>query len=220
VSAPSAVVRVLRFDRVERGAHWATALLFAILMATALPLYFASIASVIGRRELIAQIHTYAGVCLAVPLLVSLAGPWGKRLRADVRRLNRWSTEEVRWLRALGSRPVAYAGKFNPGQKLNAAFTAGAIPVMLASGIVLKWFQPFPLDWRTGATFVHDVLASVIFVVVAGHVLFALTHPQALRSMVTGTVSRVWAERHAPRWLAEEAPSIGTPLDGPPEASS
>src|ERR1700722_19185674 len=77
--------RLLRFDRVERVAHWANALLFGILMATALPLYFVQVESLVGRRELIAQIHTWSGVALPIPLIVSLAGPWGARLRRDVR---------------------------------------------------------------------------------------------------------------------------------------
>jgi formate dehydrogenase subunit gamma len=206
VAAPS-VGRLLRFDGVERVAHWANATLFTVLMATALPLYFGSIESFVGRRALVADIHTWCGVALPIPLIISLAGPWGARLRRDVRRLNRWSSEEVRWLRSLGTRTVVNADKFNPGQKLNAAFIGGSILVMLASGSILKWFQPFPLSWRTGATFVHDVLAAAIFAVVAGHVLFALTHPQALRAMVTGTISKAWAERHAPGWLAEELTS-------------
>jgi hypothetical protein len=69
--------RVFRFDRVERAAHWVNALLFGILMATALPLYFAQVESIVGRRALIAEIHVWAGVALPVPLIISLAGPWG-----------------------------------------------------------------------------------------------------------------------------------------------
>ncbi|MHB1783722.1 MAG: cytochrome b/b6 domain-containing protein [Acidimicrobiales bacterium] len=205
-------VALARFDAVERLAHWANALLFGILVATALPLYFASVESVVGRRALVAEIHVWAGVALPVPLCVSLAGPWGARFRHDVRRLNRWSSDELRWLRSVGTRalPSRRADKFNPGQKLNAAFTAGAIVVMLASGSVLKWFALFPLSWRTGATFVHDVLATVVVVVVAGHVLLALTHPQSLRSMVTGTVSEDWARRHAGGWAAEELGDAGS----------
>ena len=94
--------------------------------------------------------------------------------------------------------------KFNPGQKLNAIFTGGAIVVMLATGLVLKWVRIFPLQWRTGATFVHDLLAAAIFAVVIGHVAFALTHRDALRSIFKGWVSEAWAARHAPAWLEEE----------------
>jgi formate dehydrogenase subunit gamma len=130
-------------------------------------------------------------------------GPWGRRLRADARRFSRWSRDELGWLRSLGRSGLSNAGKFNPGQKLNAVFVAGTIVVMLGTGAILRWFGPFPDSWRTGATFVHDVLATAVFVVVAGHVAFALTHRDALRSMVTGRISRAWARRNAPEWLDE-----------------
>ena len=61
----------------------------------------------------------------------------------------------------------------------------------------------------TGATFVHDVFALAIFVVVVGHIFMALTHRDSLRSIFTGSISEKWAARHAARWLkevAEESP--------------
>ena len=200
--------RLLRFDRVERAAHWINALLFAVLMATALPLYFVQVEALVGRRELIVQIHTWCGIALPVPLIISLAGSWGARFRRDVRRFNVWMSEETRWLRGRGRERLPELDKFNPGQKLNALFIGGAIVVMLGTGVILKWFGLFPLDWRTGATFVHDVLAAVIFVVVFGHIAFALTHRDALRSMFTGWVTESWAARHAPRWLQEEKAAV------------
>jgi formate dehydrogenase subunit gamma len=201
---------LLRFDRVERAAHWANAALFLVLMVTALPLYFGPIGGFVVRRALVAEIHTFAGVALPVPLAISLAGPWGARMRRDVARMSRWTREETRWLRTFGGRTVHSPEKFNPGQKLNGVFTAGAILVMLASGSILRWFSPFPVSWRTGATFVHDVLAAAIFAVVAGHVLLALSHPESLRSMLTGRISVAWARRHAAAWLAEERPGRGS----------
>lgn len=194
---------VLRFDRVERAAHWANALLFGILMLTALPLYFSGVAAIVGRRALVVEIHLWSGIALPVPLLISLAGPWGARLRSDIKRFSLWTAAEIRWLRSLGRRGLGDLDKFNPGQKLNALFTGSAIVVMLASGSVLKWFDLFPLGWRSGATFVHDVFAAAIFLVVFGHIAFALTHPAALRSMISGKVSESWARRHAPAWLRE-----------------
>jgi formate dehydrogenase subunit gamma len=195
---------VLRFDRVERFAHWANATLFAILMATALPLYFPGVESLVGRRALVEEIHLWSGIALPVPLLVSLAGPWGARLRRDVRRFCLWTTNEMRWLLSRGRTRLVEPDKFNPGQKLNALFVGGAIVLMLASGAILKWFGFFPISWRAGATFVHDVLAWAIFIIVFGHIAFALTHRDALRSMFTGRVSEEWAKRHASGWLREE----------------
>jgi formate dehydrogenase subunit gamma len=188
---------------VQRAAHWANATLFAILMLTALPLYFAAFSTVVGRRHLVAEIHLWAGIALPVPLLVALVGPWGARMRRDARRVNLWTRDEIRWLRTLGKSPVADMDKFNPGQKLNAIFIAGVILVMLATGSVMQWFRYFAVDWRTGATFVHDVFAWIIFIVVFGHIAFALSHPDSLRSMVRGWVTERWAARYAPGWLKE-----------------
>jgi len=195
---------LVRFDRIERATHWSVALLFAILMATGLALYFPSVGAVFGRRELVAQIHLWTGIALPVPIIAALVGPWGRRFRRDVRRINRWTSREIRWLRTLGSEGGPVTDKFNPGQKLNAIFVGSAIFLMLATGIVLKWFDYFPLNWRTGATLVHDVLALAIFVVVFGHVLFAVTHRDALRSMLRGWVTETWARSHAKSWLSEE----------------
>lgn len=199
----AATVRLLRFDRVQRAAHWANALLFGILIVTALPLYFASVERLVGRHALVAQIHLWAGIALPVPLVVSLVGPWGARMRRDLRRLNRWTVDELRWVRTLGRHERLEADKFNPGQKLNAAFVGGAIVVMLGTGVILEWFGLFPVSWRSGATFVHEVLSFVIVVVVVGHVVMALTRPESLRSMIGGWVSEGWAARCAPGWLAE-----------------
>ena len=199
--------KLVRFDRVERFAHWANALLFAILIATALPLYFPSIEALVGRRALVEEIHLYAGLSLPVPLCISLAGRWGARFRRDVRRFCLWSRAEVAWLRTFGRTELEAPDKFNPGQKLNALVVAGTILVMFATGCMLKWFSPFSLSWRTGATFVHDVGAFAIVAVIVGHVAMALAHPEALRSMFTGRVSTSWARRHAAGWLEEERPS-------------
>ncbi|MGP0029797.1 MAG: cytochrome b/b6 domain-containing protein [Acidimicrobiales bacterium] len=192
----------------QRAAHWANAVLFGILMLTALPLYFTSISVVVGRRALVADIHLWTGVVLPLPILISLLGPWGARMRRDVGRINLWSRDEVLWLKSMGRRAPRVVDKFNPGQKLNAIFIGGCIVVMLATGLMLKWFGFFPVSWRTGATFVHDVLAFAIFIVVIGHILFALTHRDSLRSMIKGWVSEEWAARHAPAWLAEETPEM------------
>jgi formate dehydrogenase subunit gamma len=200
---PRAASRIVRFDGVQRAAHWANALLFGILMLTALPLYFPSLSDVIGRRALVANIHVWSGVALPVPIVLSLLGPWGARMRRDLRRINVWTNDEVKWLRSLGRNAPRVVDKFNPGQKLNAIFVGGSILVMLATGFILKWFRFFPVSWRTGATFVHDVLAFAIFAVVIGHILFALTHRDSMRSMIKGWVSEAWAARNAPEWLRE-----------------
>src|SRR5947209_7560211 len=106
--------RIARFDAVERALHWANAALFLVLMSTAAVLYVGPLEALVGRRQVVRDIHVWSGLLLPIPLLAALVGPWRRALRADIRQFNRWDHD---------------TGKFNRGQKLNAAFTAGAIPV-------------------------------------------------------------------------------------------
>jgi len=124
-------------------------------------------------------------------------------VRRDVRRLSRWSVDDRRWLTSLGRSGKTRMGKFNAGQKLNAIFVAGCIPVMLATGIIMRWFDPFPLAWRTGATFVHDWFALALLVVIFGHIGKALAEPISMHAMAKGTVPARHAERQHPRWWSE-----------------
>jgi formate dehydrogenase subunit gamma len=192
-----------RFDRVERAAHWSTASLFGVLMFTGAALYAGPISTLVGQREVVRTIHVGAGLLLPLPLLIGLAGRWGRALRGDLRRLGRFDDEDRRWLRR-DTRADARLGKFNPGQKLNAAFLGSAIVVMLGTGIVLKWFSLFSLTTRTGATFVHDWVALGIWISVLGHIMLAVRDPVALRGMLHGAVTARWARTNRPRWYETE----------------
>ena len=203
-TTPPSTDRVRRFDGVERALHWANAVLFLVLLATAAALFVDPISAWVGRRALVRDIHVWAGLLLPVPPLLAFTVARTPELRADRRRLDRWTAEDRRWLRSLGRDPYARTGKFNPGQKLNAAIVAGSIPVMLATGIVMRWFEPFPLDWRRGATFVHDWLAVALFALIAGHIVLGLLDREALRGILRGNVSDAWTRRRHPAWLHDD----------------
>ncbi|MCU1448440.1 MAG: Cytochrome b/b6 domain protein [Acidimicrobiales bacterium] len=209
------VGRLVRFDVAERALHWVNAALFLTLLSTAAILYVGPLSAAVGRRELVRQVHVWSGLVLPIPLLVTIAGRWGAAFRADVARLNRWSADDRRWMRSFGRDPFVRLDKFNPGQKLNAAFTAGAIVVMLGTGAIMKWFHYFPVNWRTGATFVHDWLAIGLFVVIVGHIGTALSDPDALTGMVRGWVPAAWARKRRPRWYEERAGQPASVDTGP-----
>lgn len=194
---------VERFDRTERWLHWSNAVLFLILLGTGMILYIGPLSAAVGRRVLLKDVHVISGLLLPVPLVLAYGGPWRARLRRDTRRLARWSSDDRRWLLSLGRRGHERMGKFNAGQKLNAIFVAGCIPVLLMTGGIMRWFSPFPLSWRTGATFVHDSLALILLAVIVGHILMAIATPHAIRAMRTGTVPADHVRRHHPRWWRE-----------------
>jgi formate dehydrogenase subunit gamma len=224
-------LQLLRFDRGERVLHWLNATLFAVMMATASALYVPQISSVVGRREVVKTVHVWTGLALPFPVVLTFVlRRWGRGFRGDVRRLNRWTSDDRRWLRTRGRDPFVVKGKFNAGQKLNAAFTAGAIVVMLGTGAIMRWPNSFPLSWRTGATFVHDWVFVALAVAITGHVLYATRDGEALRSMVGGWISGAWARRRAPLWYEEvvgepAAPEAGAasapgPGSGPADRAS
>lgn len=195
--------RVVRFARAERWLHWSNATLFLLLLATGMTLYVPALSRLVGRRVLVKDVHVYSGLLLPLPILLAYSGRWRADVRADVRRFARWSVDDRRWLASLGRRGRERMGKFNAGQKLNAIFVAGCIPVMLATGAIMRWFDPFPLAWRTGATFVHDWFALALLAVIVGHIGKALTEPVSLRAMTSGSVPATDVERRHPRWWSE-----------------
>jgi len=197
---PRAMVE--RFDGVERAVHWITAGLVGTLIATGAVLYLGQLSALVGRRELIRNIHVAAGLSLPVPIVVALVSRTGRALRGDFARLNRWSADDRRWWRR-DARAQVRLGKFNPGQKLNAAFLGGAAVVMLLTGSMMRFFEPFPDSWRTGATSVHDWFALGIGISLIGHVMFATRDPIAMHAMRSGPVPESWARTERPRWHAE-----------------
>jgi formate dehydrogenase subunit gamma len=202
-SDPPVRARLERFDLNEQVLHWVNATLFGVLIVTAAILYIGPLSGWVGRRQLVRLTHVCAGLALPSPLIAARLGPWRAAFVADVRALARFDEDDRRWLRSIGRAKDVRMGKFHPGQKLNAAFTLGAIVVMLATGSIMHWFRFFPVDWRTGATFVHDWLAIVLGVVVAGHLRMAFKDADARRAMYQGWVPTIWARRHRPKWYEE-----------------
>ncbi|MDI3418918.1 cytochrome b/b6 domain-containing protein [Streptomyces luteolus] len=198
---PEQAVREGRFSPAERWAHGATAALMLLCIASAACLYIPALAQLVGRRALVVTVHEWTGLLLPVPLLAALAS---RALRADLRRLDRFGPHDRHWLRAAlrRERRPRPQGKFNAGQKLYAAWIAGAVLVMLGTGL-LMWFTGLaPLAVRTGATFVHDWLALAVAIVVAGHIGMALS---------------MWSQRSAMRQYPEmrQLPESGRDFKDP-----
>ncbi|MER6525050.1 cytochrome b/b6 domain-containing protein [Streptomyces sp. NPDC001508] len=199
--ATAGTARLPRFSRAERWVHRTTAALMGVCVLTAACLYVPQLAVAVGRRALVVRVHECAGLALPVPVLLGLAS---RAFRADLRFLNRFGPHDRVWLRAALRRDKRHsarpAGKFNAGQKVYAAWIAGATLVMLGTGLMMWFTHLTPLMWRTSATFVHDWLALTMGVVLAGHIGMALADPEARRGLRTGTVSRDWAAREHPLW--------------------
>jgi formate dehydrogenase subunit gamma len=192
---------VRRFSRIERLLHWLNALGFFFLLVTGLILYLPSLSVLVARRQLIQSLHFWSGVgWLAALAAVVVLG--GRRLLRTARELESFDRDDLNWLRG---RKVAQ-GRFNAGQKINAALTAAFTVLFGVSGLLL-WFGEQDTRLRFASTVIlHDGLMYVSLALLVGHLYLALIHPatrHALRGMTLGTVSEEWARRHHSKWEPE-----------------
>jgi formate dehydrogenase subunit gamma len=207
VTAPG---RIHRFSWGERALHWLLAGTFVVMLATGLILWVPALAPLASRPAAKAW-HLGAAWALAVGTLL-LVLVHGRRLRATLREMEVLDRQDLRWLRGvparLGGLGVAPPqGRFNAGQKLNTAVTAGLMVVAYVTGI-LMWLGERDAAYRfPGTVLIHDWTMMALIVLVAGHLYMALVNPAtrpALRGIVRGDVDRAWARRHHARWEESE----------------
>jgi formate dehydrogenase subunit gamma len=192
-----------RFSGTERAVHWVHATAFLVLLATGLALYVPALSIAVGRRPLLKDVHVYTAVgWIAALVLVVLLGD-RRRLRETVRELESFDADDLLWLRRY-PRPQ---GRFNAGQKVNAALTA-AFAVLFAVSGALLWLGERDHRFQLASTILlHDWLTLISLFLLVGHLYLALIYPatrHALRGMTVGTVRRDWAERHHPKWTREQ----------------
>jgi formate dehydrogenase subunit gamma len=192
-----------RFSRTERTLHWANAVFFFLLLFTGLILYLPSLSVAFGQRTLWQDVHFYSGIAwVCVLAAIVLLGDRRGVLRT-AREIDGFDRDDFRWL---AGRKPAPQGRFNAGQKVNAALTAAFTVLFLVSGLLL-WFGERDTSLRFASTVVlHDGLMYVSLVLLLGHLYLAVINPRtrhALRGITEGSVSEEWAAAHHPKWTPE-----------------
>jgi len=208
--------RILRFDWGERVFHWSHALAFFLLAGTGAVMFFPSLSTAVGNRNIVRTVHEFGG--FAVPILAMVALALSPFLRRDLAEIDRLDQADREWwsggwfedlfpsrqeISGLPSPRVPSSGKFNAGQKMNAICSAAAMTLLFGTGLVMYFHTRFPLWLKQGAILVHDIVAIAVVLLVGGHVLLALRDRESLRGMITGKVSRKWGVLHHKAWVAE-----------------
>lgn len=202
--------RIHRFTRGERALHWLLAGTFLVMLATGLVLSVPELAPLLARPDAKAA-HLAAAWALAIGTLLLLA-LHGRRLLGTLRELEVLDRDDLRWLRGAPGRLTGRGtpppqGRFNAGQKLNTAVTAGLMAVAYVTG-GLMWLGERDHELRfAGTVLVHDWTMYLLVLLVAGHLHMALVNPAtrpALRGIVRGDVDRGWARRHHAKWVARD----------------
>jgi formate dehydrogenase subunit gamma len=190
---------VRRFSRTERTLHWVHASAFLTLLATGLVLYVPRLSEAVGRRPQVKDVHLWTAVAWAAAIVLIVAVGDRAGLRRTLRELDLFDDDDRLWLRRIPARQ----GRFNAGQKLNAALTASFAVLFAASGVLL-WLGERDTTFRFASTvLLHDGLMYVSLVLLVGHLHLAVIHPatrHSLRGMTLGSVRRDWAEQHHTKW--------------------
>jgi formate dehydrogenase subunit gamma len=193
-----------RFSRTERAVHWIHAGAFLVLFGSGLVLYLPSLSEAIGRRPLVKGIHVYTALAWACALVLVVALGDRRGLRRTMRELEWFDADDRRWLTGRSSPQ----GRFNAGQKLNAAISAAFALLFAISGFLL-WYGERNTTFRFASTIVvHDWLTYIASVLLLGHLYLAVIHPStrhALRGMTVGSVREDWAREHHAKWAEEAA---------------
>ncbi len=208
---------VPRFNRTERAVHWTYAVCFLVLLGTGLTMYLPVLSQFFPSRFILRQLHLAAAFFLfTAPTLIALLGD-RRSLAADVKVVDEWDEDDRAWLNDTVNGFPTTPGRFNAGQKLNAAFVAGSALVFLGTGIVMaiNIYTRFLPAWLvSNASLIHDLLTWLALFAWLGHVFLAGVYPptrESLRGMLTGFVRRDWALKHHPRWL-ESVTGLGPPI--------
>jgi formate dehydrogenase subunit gamma len=208
-----------RFAPPSRQLHWLVAIPVLLLFITGLTNFWPEAKALhVGGARLFAWLHVLLGFAFAGALVLALLTIVPRReARRDARELLTVRLADYLWLqhqalRAAGQRSVGpRVGKFNAGQKLNAALTTLATLVLTGTGLVLGvnyWRKDvFDVDMVAGLFRWHTVISVLLLPLILGHIYMSTLNPgtrESLRGIVLGRVRCSWAERHHSAW-AERA---------------
>lgn len=196
---------ICRFTFKERLIHWAVGILFVYLLLTGLALFSPHLywlAFVLGGGTTIVRWHPIVGLVF-FGTLAWMFLMWIRDMRFDSR--------DIDWLRQVGKyirnqdKDIPEVGRFNPGQKQLFWLQTISGILLILSGIPL-WFPSFfPQGLRLASILVHEVSALVAIGGLIVHVYMGVAFVSgSLPAMIHGTVSRVWARTHHPRWYREK----------------
>lgn len=200
---------VRRFTAIQIASHWLHVVPFFVLILTGLPLYVPElngIAGVFGGFPVTRLIHRVAALLFISSFIIHPIFAW-----ADFRRLLSELVVKPLDFRgfiahfAIGKAVDPATGKFNVGQKLLWWMTVDGAVIMIVTGLIMWFPDPFPRALVQFMYPAHDVGMILMITPVFGHMYLAVVAYQGSMSAMThGYVSRQFARHFHPAWYEEE----------------
>jgi formate dehydrogenase subunit gamma len=194
-----------RFTLAERVVHWVVGVTFVLLVLSGLALSYPSLfwmAGLLGGGPATRVLHPWIGLVFeaALALMFFL---WLKQMY--------FTRADLEWIRAIkhyarhDREKIPPSGKYNGGQKGLFWTQAVLAVVFLVTGLPLWLPEPFGAGFLNLIRLLHFLAALAGGLLLTLHIyLGTVANPGTARAMLTGTVTRDWAELHHPMWNAEQ----------------
>lgn len=205
--------KLVRFEAIERLAHWMTATSFIVLALTGLNITF-------GKRLLLplmsaeafstwSQWAKYTHNFMSFPFVLGVVLIFFMWLHGNLP-----NRVDLEWLKRGGGivghdHPPAY--RFNAGQKAIFWFViVGGIAISTSGYVLMFPFYGTNIDTMEDAQMVHAIIAMLFVAVILAHIYIGTIGMEgAFEAMGNGTVDAYWAQEHHALWLTEEHAATG-----------
>lgn len=201
--------QILRYDLHERAVHWLVGLTCVYLILTGLGLHAASLfwlMRILGGGQVARLWHPIIGVVYFVSL-VWMWILWHKDLKP--------AAPDAAWMKSVlfymtnRDEHLPPTDRWNPGQKIFFWMMLVAGFALVLSGAVLWFPEQVPWSWkwlRFLAILIHSAAAVASIGGLLLHIYMGAAFVRGgFEQMITGYVSREWAEHHHELWYQEQA---------------
>ncbi len=179
-------MKILRFDISSRIIHWSHVLVFFWLLATGIALFLTP-KSLLGNPP-IKMVHEYASIpFILLPSIIYILGSISTR--DDIKELTEWGRDDLHWFIELFKKnKTDVKGKFNGGQKANFLVVLLLIIGLSLTGFVIWMKSMFSRSFVELNFIIHDSLAIMSILLLAGHITLALHYSESLKCIIYGKV--------------------------------
>ena len=200
-------MQIQRYTENDRTNHWGVAIAFFLATLSGLAMFHPALfwlSNLFGGGPWTRILHPFLGVVMFAAFLLMMLRFWDHNKIED--RDRQWLRQ---WRDVVANREdkLPEVGRYNAGQKLLFWVLVSCMITLLVTGLLFwrPWFATLlPITLVRFATLLHAVAATILIIVIIGHMYLAFWTKGSIRAMMRGPVSVRWATKHHRAWLREK----------------